>query len=725
MGKKVQAFSSKLYLFKDSEAEKTKQFWNDQAKHTLNTALNLEPITERAKNLILFIGDGMGVPTITAARIYQGQLKGESGEENILAMESFPYVGLSKVYNVDAQVPDSAGTGTAYLCGVKTNSGLLGVTAASKYGICTSANGNEVESILHRAKKAGKSVGIVTTTRVQHASPAAAYAHVANREWYSDNEMTVNMVNSGCKDIAYQLVHNTDINVILGGGRAYMTAKGTPDPEYPTSTSSRGLRKDGLNLTDLWLSKRENARYVWNKEEFDLVDESTTDYLMGLFEPKDMNYELNRNPSSDPSLTEMTEKAIKILSKNPNGFFLFVEDNGPLRIDHGHHDGNAKQSLTEAVELDKAIRRTGELTDESETLTVVTADHSHVFSFGGYTDRGNSILGVAPLRANDGKPYTSVKSLNEQFGDDEYANARKEVLTNMCSRPMQMAVYFCTGAIKDENLFHHYALNVPLYTHFTSPIRRFADVIVHRLLASSIALVSDIWQIDNVVFLPFSFTTTKLADGPHAGYLQLLNLFAYGTYPDYVGAKLIKANKANLPELSGAQKNKLKHLTIVSLASRMKCIPYSVLLKDLEMRNLRELEDLIIEAVYTDIIQGKLDQRNHVLEVDFCIGRDIPKKDISSIVKTLQEWCDGCEAVLMGIEQQVLRANQYKENHIRTQQQIETEVTNIKKTLKATASSSAQDTDQHLAEREGPPLAEQRQPTKKMSKVKGLVSSRH
>lgn len=68
------------------------------------------------------------------------------------------------------------------------------------------------------------------------------------------------------------------------------------------------------------------------------------------------------------------------------------------------------------------------------------------------------------------------------------------------------------------------------------------------------------------------------------------------------------------------------------------CIPYSVLLKDLDMRNLRELEDLIIEAVYTDIIQGKLDQCNQVLEVDFCIGRDIQRKDISSIMKTLQEW---------------------------------------------------------------------------------------
>ncbi|XP_069068975.1 COP9 signalosome complex subunit 7b isoform X2 [Pleurodeles waltl] len=211
----------------------------------------------------------------------------------------------------------------------------------------------------------------------------------------------------------------------------------------------------------------------------------------------------------------------------------------------------------------------------------------------------------------------------------------------------------------------------------------------------------------------------ELAEGPNAAYLQLLNLFAYGTYTDYI------AMKGSLPELSTAQKNKLKHLTVVSLASRMKCIPYAVLLKDLDMQNLRELEDLIIEAVYTDIIQGKLDQCRQLLEVDFCIGRDIPKKDISSIVKTLQEWCDGCEAVLSGIEQQVMRANQFKESHLRTQQHIETEVTNIRKTLKATTSATAQDLDQHLSDRDGPPLSEQRQPTKKMSKVKGLGASRH
>ncbi|XP_007900585.1 COP9 signalosome complex subunit 7a isoform X2 [Callorhinchus milii] len=160
----------------------------------------------------------------------------------------------------------------------------------------------------------------------------------------------------------------------------------------------------------------------------------------------------------------------------------------------------------------------------------------------------------------------------------------------------------------------------------------------------------------------------ELANGSYAAYFQLLNLFAYGTYPDYL------ANKGSLPELTLAQRNKLKHLTIVSLAARMKCIPYSILLKDLDMKNLRELEDLIIEAIYTDIIQGKLDQRNQLLEVDFCIGRDLQKQDINDIVKTLQEWCDCCQVVLLGIEQQVLRVNQYKESNIKTQQQMETEI---------------------------------------------------
>uniref|UniRef100_A0A674HWX7 Alkaline phosphatase n=1 Tax=Terrapene triunguis TaxID=2587831 RepID=A0A674HWX7_9SAUR len=309
--------------------EKAPAYWNERARRTLESALTLAPVTRHAKNIVLFLGDGMGISTVSAARIYKGQLEGGPGEDSRLAMETFPYVALAKTYNVDRQVPDSAGTGTAYLCGVKANAKTLGVSAAAVYGKCNTTWGNEVHSILHRAKQSGKSVGIVTTTRVQHASPGASYAHVVNREWYSDADLPKEAIRQGCKDIAYQLVHNTDINVILGGGRMYMTPRKTPDPEYPTDPKQSGTRKDGLDLVERWLSAKEGARYVWNKEGLDAVDENSTDYLLGLFEPKDMKYELNRDASTDPSIVEMTEKAIRILRRNPRGFFLFVEDELP------------------------------------------------------------------------------------------------------------------------------------------------------------------------------------------------------------------------------------------------------------------------------------------------------------------------------------------------------------------------------------------------------------
>nr|XP_047932605.1 intestinal-type alkaline phosphatase-like [Anser cygnoides] len=388
-----------------SDAEKTPGYWNEGAKRRLEAALALQPAARRAKNIILFMGDGMGLPTVSAARIYKGQLAGGSGEESVLAMETFPHVALAKTYTIDRQVPDSAGTGTAYLCGVKTNAKTLGLSGAAAYGKCRTAFGNEVDSVLHRARLAGKSVGIVTTTRVQHASPGAAYAHSVSRSWYADADMPKEALRDGCKDIAYQLVHNTDINVILGGGRAYMTPRRTPDPEYPEDPAQNGTRRDGRDLVAEWLSNKQGARYVWDKKGLDAVNEDSVSHLMGLFEPKDMKFELNRNASTDPSIVEMTDKAIRILRRNPNGFFLFVEGG---RIDHGHHSGRAKQALMEAVMLDRAVARAGELTAPSDTLTVVTADHSHVFSFGGNTLRGSSIFGLAPKKAKDKRAYTSI-----------------------------------------------------------------------------------------------------------------------------------------------------------------------------------------------------------------------------------------------------------------------------------------------------------------------------
>uniref|UniRef100_A0A3Q3JWN0 Alkaline phosphatase n=1 Tax=Monopterus albus TaxID=43700 RepID=A0A3Q3JWN0_MONAL len=363
----------------------------------------------RAKNIILFLGDGMGVSTVSAARILRGQMEGGSGEEAMLAMDTFPFVALSKTYSVDKQVADSASTATAYHCGVKANSKTVGLNANAVAYECNTTFGNEVYSVLRRAKAQGKSVGIVTTTRVQHASPAAAYAHSASRSWYSDADLPPSARQQGCVDIATQLVTNVDIDVILGGGRVYMTPKGTPDPEYPTSNSRKGDRKDKRNLIDVWL-KNKKSHYVWHRKEFDEINAKTTDRLMGLFEPKDMRFEVFRNSTRDPSIVEMTEKAIQILSKNPRGYFLFVEDEG--RIDHGHHDGIAKLALTEAVMFDRAIQRAAELTREFDTLTVVTADHSHVFTFGGNTPRGNPIFGLAPKKAEDKLPFTSILYAN-------------------------------------------------------------------------------------------------------------------------------------------------------------------------------------------------------------------------------------------------------------------------------------------------------------------------
>uniref|UniRef100_A0A8C7TK59 Alkaline phosphatase n=1 Tax=Oncorhynchus mykiss TaxID=8022 RepID=A0A8C7TK59_ONCMY len=390
--------------------EKDPLFWNTWAQHTLKNALTLQKLNQNtAKNLILFLGDGMGIPTVTAARILKGQLSGQSGEETQLEMDKFPFVALSKTYNTNAQVADSAGTATAYLCGVKANEGTVGVSAAAVRSQCNTTQGNEVTSILKWAKEAGKSVGIVTTTRVNHATPSAAYAHCVDRDWFSDGEMPAEAVQAGCKDIARQLFENIpNIDVIMGGGRKYMFPKNQSDVEYPGDKKHFGTRKDGRNLVEEWTNRMKNkkAQYVWNKRELLSVNPNNVDYILGLFEPGDLPYNLERNTETDPSLTEMVEVAIKILRKNPRGFYLLVEGG---RIDHGHHEGKAKQALHEAVEMDRAIGRAGLITSIYDTMTVVTADHSHMFNFGGYTPRGNTIFGLAPMLSDvDQKPFTAI-----------------------------------------------------------------------------------------------------------------------------------------------------------------------------------------------------------------------------------------------------------------------------------------------------------------------------
>ncbi|XP_060607812.1 alkaline phosphatase-like [Ruditapes philippinarum] len=386
-------------------------FWNNLAKESILKRKKQVENHKIAKNLILFLGDGMGPTTVTAARILRGQLNNRPGEESVLAFEEFPNVALSKTYNVDRQTADSAGTATAILSGVKTNFFAVGVDARITVSDCISAEGKEVETLIDWAQKAGKRTGIVTTARITHATPAAAYAHTPDRYWEGD--VNTEGIEGNCRDIAQQLVDdNKDINVLLGGGRRYMLPNDTADPE--TNKIDINHRRDGRNLIKEWEADKAarglDYKYVWNKGQFDAVDYRYTDYLLGLFEPNHMQYDLDRDTSAsgEPSLAEMTKTAIEILSKGDNGYFLLVEG---ARIDHGHHDNLAKKALYETLTFEDAIIDALRMTNQEETLVIVTADHSHVFDIAGYAYRGTNIFGlVEPIdpteKTVDGKPYS-------------------------------------------------------------------------------------------------------------------------------------------------------------------------------------------------------------------------------------------------------------------------------------------------------------------------------
>lgn len=377
---------------------------------------------EKAKNVILFVGDGMGVSTVTAIRILAGQLQGQSGEEYVLSWEEFPHVALSKTYNTNQQVPDSAGTATAMLSGVKTKAGFIGVGPAPKRTDCVASLLHPVESILERAERKGLSTGIATTARLTHATPASAYAHAPERDWESVADMPDAAISAGCKDIAQQLIEfpiGNGLEVALGGGRSNFLPNTAQDPEY---SDRKGNRTDGRDLSNEW-ANRQSASYVWNEHQFQSVDVSETDHLLGLFDTGHMKFSLHRedDPAGEPSLAEMTEKAIKILQKNEKGFFLLVEGG---RIDHGHHEGVAALALHDGVAMAEAVTVADQMTSDADTLIIVTADHSHTFVMAGYPTRGNPILGkvignddfgearATPDLLADNLPYTTLGYYN-------------------------------------------------------------------------------------------------------------------------------------------------------------------------------------------------------------------------------------------------------------------------------------------------------------------------
>ena len=378
-----------------------------------------------AKNVIVFLGDGMSLATVAAARILEGQRQGRPGEENRLAWEHFPNTALSRTYNTDAQTPDSAGTMSAIATGAKTRKGVVNVAQSAVRGDCAAALQAPLLSLWELAAASGMATGVVTTARVTHATPAATFAHSIDRDWESDGKLSRAARDAGCRDIARQLVETPfaqGFDVLMGGGRGYFLPAGQPDPEYPALT---GRREDGRDLTAEWLRRHPGGTYAWNRAQFEAAPADKP--LLALFERTHMQFEHDRagDAGGEPSLAEMTRAAIARLQhasagNGDAGYVLLVEGG---RIDHAHHYGNAHRALTDTIAMSDAVRAALETTSADDTLVLVTADHAHTLTFAGYPVRGNPILGKVRGSSGEkgsdglardalGLPYTTLAYAN-------------------------------------------------------------------------------------------------------------------------------------------------------------------------------------------------------------------------------------------------------------------------------------------------------------------------
>lgn len=348
----------------------------------------------RARNIILFVGDGMGITTVTAARIYEAQKRGrtrpgfEGGEENLLSFEQLPARALVKTYNTDAQVPDSAGTATAMTTGTKTRIGVLGMLPGQGAEACRTPD--QLPATLGRlARDRGMGLGLVTTTRITHATPAAMFAHTPRRDWEAmDRDFPVADRASGCTDIATQLTaFRGGMDVVLGGG----LARFRPAPA--------GTRDDGRDLISEWQKTNPQGLFVESAVPFRALDPRARGPVLGLFAPSHLDFALDADPQKQPSLAELSTFAVRKLqsASRGRGYVLMIEGG---RIDHAHHITNARRALDETVEFADAVSEVLKLVDLKDTLVLVTADHSHVFTMAGYPPRGNDILGH--IRAIEG-----------------------------------------------------------------------------------------------------------------------------------------------------------------------------------------------------------------------------------------------------------------------------------------------------------------------------------
>lgn len=315
----------------------------------------INPLTTKAdekkvKNVIYLIADGMNDGILTAAKYYKDIQDGTLGNDK-LAMDSIRS-GFVKTAWANGPITDSAPAATALSSGYKTNPGVVGLNT----------EGTPQASILEAAELNGLATGIIATAEITHATPAAFSAHVENRKDY----------NSIMKQQLYK-----DIEVVLGGGSLFFESTGG------------GKRKDGKDLTED--IKDLGYDYVTTKSE---MNESSSDKLWGLFAEKDLAYDFDRvsqEIEEQPSLAEMTEKAIEVLEKDEDGFFLMIEGS---KIDWAAHANDPAGAIGDILAFDDAVQVALDYAKENQdTIVVVTTDHANSgFSIGnesttsGYND---------------------------------------------------------------------------------------------------------------------------------------------------------------------------------------------------------------------------------------------------------------------------------------------------------------------------------------------------
>jgi alkaline phosphatase len=414
-----------------------------------------------AKNIILFIGDGMSITTLTAARIWQGQQQGKLGEEHFLHFETFPHTALIKTYNSNQQTPDSAGTMSAIMTGVKTRAGIISMGPEQDKTDCKGSTQHHQQTLLEWGHKQGFATGIVTTARLTHATPAATYAHSPDRGWEGDYDRHPNAYWYGCDSIAKQLVEGAfpaGLDLALGGGGSRLQS-------YYESFHQQFPFGHLLN------NQKELLKW-------DAVNEqpSQSGPVLGVFSSGHMDFESDRT-DKQPSLKVMTKMALKYLQGLDKKYLLVIES---ARIDHAHHNGNAARALAETAMLADSVQLADDMTRDDDTLIIVTADHSHTFVMAGYPKRGNPILGVSKnqqdelVLANDGLPYTSLGYANgsssgraknlQHFAASEDKNFHQEVAIaleaethgsdDVALHAKGPGAYLFSGLMEQNEIFH-------------------------------------------------------------------------------------------------------------------------------------------------------------------------------------------------------------------------------------------------------------------------------